>query len=83
MNINTTQVRCFKYGFGQQQAIGDHDGDVGAVTGEFGLAAQNYVGEAGKEQKVKAQVRIDTPNEMKYFRSGGILPFVLDRLARS
>lgn len=35
----------------------------------------------GKTQKVKAQVRIDTPNELKYFRSGGILPFVLDRLA--
>ena len=35
----------------------------------------------GKSQKVKAQVRIDTPNELKYFRSGGILPFVLDRLA--
>jgi aconitate hydratase len=34
----------------------------------------------GKAQKVKAQVRIDTPNELKYFRSGGILPFVLDRL---
>jgi aconitate hydratase len=35
----------------------------------------------GKSQTVKAQVRIDTPNELKYFRSGGILPFVLDRLA--
>lgn len=32
-------------------------------------------------RKVKALVRIDTPNELKYFRSGGILPFVLDRLA--
>jgi len=37
----------------------------------------------GQVRKVKAQVRIDTPNELKYFRSGGILPFVLDRLARS
>ena len=35
----------------------------------------------GKAQKVKAQIRIDTPNELKYFYSGGILPFVLDRLA--
>jgi aconitate hydratase len=35
----------------------------------------------GQAQKVKGQVRIDTPNELKYFRSGGILPFMLDRLA--
>jgi aconitate hydratase len=32
---------------------------------------------------VQARIRIDTPNELKYFQSGGILPFVLDRLARS
>jgi len=31
---------------------------------------------------VKAKIRIDTPNELKYFRSGGILPFVLDRLSK-
>ena len=37
----------------------------------------------GKETKLKAHSRIDTPNELKYFRSGGILPFVLDRLAKS
>jgi aconitate hydratase len=36
----------------------------------------------GKSREVKARVRIDTPNEMKYYRSGGILPFVLDRLAK-
>ena len=34
----------------------------------------------GKVQKVQAKVRIDTPNELKYFYSGGILPFVLNRL---
>ncbi len=38
---------------------------------------------AGKTQTIKAQSRIDTPNELKYFRSGGILPFVLDRLAKN
>jgi len=37
----------------------------------------------GKESKITANSRIDTPNELKYFRSGGILPFVLDRLAKS
>lgn len=34
-------------------------------------------------REIQAQCRIDTPNELKYFQSGGILPFVLDRLARS
>lgn len=33
-------------------------------------------------REIEAQVRIDTPNELKYFQSGGILPFVLDRLAQ-
>lgn len=32
-------------------------------------------------KKLKCQVRIDTPNELAYFRAGGILPFVLNRLA--
>nr|HMN70088.1 aconitate hydratase [Bdellovibrionales bacterium] len=36
----------------------------------------------GQTKTVKAESRIDTPNELKYFRSGGILPFVLDRLAK-
>ncbi len=36
----------------------------------------------GAPRVIKAKVRIDTPNELKYFRSGGILPFVLDRLAK-
>lgn len=33
-------------------------------------------------KKMKCLVRIDTPNELKYFRSGGILQFVLNRLAQ-
>lgn len=32
-------------------------------------------------KKLKCLVRIDTPNELAYFRAGGILPFVLNRLA--
>lgn len=31
---------------------------------------------------IKCLVRIDTPNELLYFRAGGILPFVLNRLAK-
>ena len=38
--------------------------------------------QGARTHTVKAKVRIDTPNELKYFRSGGILPFVLDRLAK-
>jgi aconitate hydratase len=38
--------------------------------------------QGGIVRTIKAQIRIDTPNELKYFRSGGILPFVLDRLAK-
>jgi aconitate hydratase len=44
---------------------------------------QGGSGSGGASRTVKAIVRIDTPNEMKYFRSGGILPFVLERLAGS
>lgn len=32
-------------------------------------------------KELPVRVRIDTPNELKYFHAGGILPFVLDRLA--
>ncbi len=37
----------------------------------------------GQEKKITTRIRIDTGNEMKYFRAGGILPFVLDRLAQN
>jgi aconitate hydratase len=33
-------------------------------------------------KKYITQVRIDTPNELKYYRAGGILPYVLNRLHR-
>ena len=35
----------------------------------------------GKETRFAAVVRIDTPNEFAYFRNGGILHYVLRRLA--
>jgi aconitate hydratase len=35
----------------------------------------------GAERAFKAQVRIDTPNEVDYYRHGGILQYVLRRLA--
>jgi aconitate hydratase len=30
-----------------------------------------------------ATARIDTPNELDYYRNGGILPFVLRQLAKA
>ncbi len=35
---------------------------------------------AGKTIKFEAKVRIDTPQEAEYYRSGGILPYVLQQL---
>lgn len=35
----------------------------------------------GTRADFKALLRIDTPNELKYFQAGGILPYVLERLA--
>lgn len=37
--------------------------------------------EDGSKASFEARVRIDTPNELEYFRHGGILPFVLRQLA--
>ncbi len=34
----------------------------------------------GKSLSFKMLLRIDTPNELKYFRAGGVLPYVLDSL---
>jgi aconitate hydratase len=33
------------------------------------------------DRELEATVRIDTPNEWQYYRAGGILPFVLNRLS--
>ena len=40
-------------------------------------------GEGGKKTKFTAIVRIDTPNELDYYRHGGILQFVLRQLAKA
>ena len=37
--------------------------------------------EAGTERRFRARSRIDTEPEMQYYRAGGILPYVLGRLA--
>ena len=37
----------------------------------------------GKETAFTAVARIDTPEEVKYYANGGILPYVLRRLVGS
>lgn len=34
----------------------------------------------GQSKEIECVLRIDTPNELKYVKSGGILPFVMNRL---
>jgi len=35
----------------------------------------------GRVEQVPVRVRIDTPVELEYYRHGGILPYVLRKLA--
>jgi len=37
----------------------------------------------GDKKSFKTRVRIDTPNEVEYFRNGGILPYVLRQIMKS
>jgi aconitate hydratase len=37
--------------------------------------------EDGRIQKIPVKLRIDTPNEVDYYRHGGILQYVLRQLA--
>jgi aconitate hydratase len=41
------------------------------------------VADDGTEKKFQAIVRIDTPQEVEYYRGGGILPYVLRQLAQN
>lgn len=46
-------------------------------------ATLSYVDKNGKEGKVQLDVRLDTPIEVEYFRSGGILQFVLRKILKN
>ena len=39
------------------------------------------VADDGAEKKFTVEVRVDTPQEVEYYRNGGILPYVLRQLA--
>ncbi|MFZ5929193.1 MAG: aconitate hydratase AcnA [Acidobacteriota bacterium] len=47
------------------------------------VATVRAVDASGNEKVFQARVRIDTPREHEYFRSGGILPYVLRQIARA
>jgi aconitate hydratase len=62
------------------------DGIAKAIEGGFEPGTRLTVrakGDDGKEKTFEALLRIDTPNEVQYYRHGGILQFVLRRLVRA
>jgi aconitate hydratase len=60
-----------------QAKVGDLDGPFSVPEIEDG---QKTVEVRANGTTFEATVRIDTPNEWQYYRAGGILPFVLNRL---
>ncbi len=46
-----------------------------------GKAIVSAVAEDGSVKTFEVQIRIDTPQEIEYYRSGGILPYVLRQIA--
>jgi aconitate hydratase len=54
--------------------------DIEGVAGALGAGGRVTV-RAG-EKVFSAIVRVDTPQEVEYFRNGGILPYVLRELSR-
>ncbi|MGA3099435.1 MAG: aconitate hydratase AcnA, partial [Bryobacteraceae bacterium] len=57
-----------------------HIEGVRAAIESGGEAVVRAVGD-GPEKRFQAIVRVDTPQEVEYFRNGGILPYVLRQLA--
>lgn len=54
---------------------------LGLANGEAKQVEVRATGANGWVKRFTAKVRIDTPNEVDYYRNGGILPYVLRRLA--
>jgi aconitate hydratase len=55
---------------------------IAAALGESGQKATvRAVAADGTEKTFRVQVRVDTPQEVTYFRHGGILPYVLRQVA--
>ena len=51
-----------------------------AITGS-GVATVIARSPSGGEKRFEVHVRIDTPQEVEYYRNGGILPYVLRQIA--
>jgi aconitate hydratase len=57
------------------------EGVRAALEGASKRAVVRAIADDGKETRFTATVRVDTPQEVEYYRSGGILPYVLRQLA--
>jgi aconitate hydratase len=65
------------------EEVYDVDGLADAVANNFAAGRDVTVrarGGDGKERTFRATVRIDTPQEVRYYQHGGILPYVLRQL---
>ncbi len=60
----------------------DFDGS-GAALHPRGILAVKATGPDGAVKSFKVMIRVDTPEELTAFRHGGILPYVLRRLAQN
>jgi aconitate hydratase A / 2-methylisocitrate dehydratase len=58
------------------------EGVKAALGGGPRTATVRAVNEDGTEKTFTVDVRVDTPQEVEYYRNGGILPYVLRQLAR-
>jgi aconitate hydratase len=59
----------------------EHFDILGLNNGEAKTVEVRATAADGSVKSFQAKVRIDTPNEIDYYRHGGILPYVLRRLA--
>jgi aconitate hydratase len=57
------------------------EGVKASLNGGGRKATVRVVAEDGTEKTFTAVVRVDTPQEVEYYRNGGILPYVLRQLA--
>jgi len=61
----------------QSVALANYDPSM--ARGSSSMNSRSMSNDGGKSFQV--DVRVDTPQEVEYFRSGGILPYVLRQLA--
>ena len=58
------------------------EGVKASLNGGGRKATVRVVADDGTERTFTALVRVDTPQEVEYYRNGGILPYVLRQIAR-